>query len=105
MGFEHWLIDHDPASNYGNWCAIAGLGFGKAQYFNIHKQAGNYDRGGVFVKQWLPQLKGGGGKGYPRACTPLKGSVGGGGRSYSSGRNKSSGRGRNRNGQRSYARR
>ena len=59
--FESWLMDYDPASNYGNWCYIAGIGFDPqsgSRYFNIHKQAHTYDRNGEYVKLWLPQLSG-----------------------------------------------
>ena len=59
--FESWLMDYDPASNYGNWNYIAGIGFDPqsgSRYFNIHKQAHTYDRNGEYVKLWLPQLSG-----------------------------------------------
>jgi len=59
--FESWLMDYDAASNYGNWNYIAGIGFDPqsgSRYFNIHKQAHNYDRNGDYVKLWLPQLSG-----------------------------------------------
>ena len=50
--FESLLIDHDAASNYGNWCYLAGIGFdapSKSRYFNIDKQAKSYDKDGEYV--------------------------------------------------------
>jgi hypothetical protein len=39
--FEHLLLDYDPASNWGNWVAAAGLTGGRVNHFNITK-----------VRQW-----------------------------------------------------
>jgi deoxyribodipyrimidine photo-lyase len=57
--FESLLIDYDPASNYGNWNYIAGVGSDPREdrYFNILSQAKNYDPNGDYVKLWLPKLK------------------------------------------------
>lgn len=57
--FESLLIDYDPASNYGNWNYIAGVGSDPREdrYFNILSQAKNYDPNGDYVKLWLPELK------------------------------------------------
>ncbi len=57
--FESKLIDYDVTSNWANWAYIAGVGNDPRQnrYFNIMKQAQQYDPKGEFVKHWLPQLK------------------------------------------------
>ena len=47
--FESQLLDHDPASNYGNWCAAAGLFGGRVNRFNILKQSRDYDLDGRCV--------------------------------------------------------
>ena len=59
MYFEHALIDYDVCSNWGNWNYIAGIGNDPREnrYFNILKQAQQYDPQGAFVKHWLPVLK------------------------------------------------
>ncbi|MBD2256708.1 DASH family cryptochrome [Pseudanabaena sp. FACHB-2040] len=56
--FESCLIDHDVCSNYGNWNYTAGVGNDARgfRYFNIPKQAKDYDPQGAYVKHWLPQL-------------------------------------------------
>ncbi len=57
--FESQLVDYDVASNWGNWCYIAGVGNDPREnrYFSILKQANNYDANGDYVKLWLPELK------------------------------------------------
>jgi deoxyribodipyrimidine photo-lyase len=57
--FESLLIDYDVCSNYGNWNYTAGVGNDARgfRYFNIPKQARDYDPEGIFVKHWLPELK------------------------------------------------
>jgi len=56
--FESMLIDYDAASNWGNWNYVAGVGSDPREnrYFNIMKQAKNYDSQGEYVKLWLPIL-------------------------------------------------
>ncbi|MEM0992570.1 MAG: DASH family cryptochrome [Bacteroidota bacterium] len=56
--FESMLVDYDPASNWGNWNYVAGVGSDPREdrYFNILKQARNYDPEGEYVKLWLPEL-------------------------------------------------
>lgn len=56
--FESLLIDYDPASNWGNWNYTAGVGNDARgfRFFNIYKQAKDYDPDGKFVKLWLPEL-------------------------------------------------
>ena len=57
--FESMLIDYDPASNYGNWAYVAGVGNDprKDRYFNVVKQSKDYDPEGLYSKHWLPQLE------------------------------------------------
>ena len=56
--FESLLIDHDPASNYGNWTYVAGVGADPREdrYFLIPKQAKDYDPQGKYIRHWLPEL-------------------------------------------------
>ncbi|MGL5510714.1 MAG: DASH family cryptochrome [Microcoleaceae cyanobacterium] len=56
--FESLLIDYDAASNWGNWNYSAGIGNDTRgfRYFNIIKQAKDYDAEGNYVKRWLPEL-------------------------------------------------
>jgi deoxyribodipyrimidine photo-lyase len=56
--FEGQLIDYDVCSNWGNWNYVAGIGNDPREnrYFNILKQATNYDPNGEYVKHWLPEL-------------------------------------------------
>lgn len=56
--FESQLIDYDVCSNWGNWLYVAGVGNDPREnrYFNILKQATNYDPKGEYVKHWLPEL-------------------------------------------------
>ena len=58
--FESMLIDHDVASNYGNWNYAAGIGADPREnrYFNVYKQAYTYDRSCKFILNWIPELKG-----------------------------------------------
>ena len=56
--FESHLVDHEPASNYGNWQYLAGVGNDPREdrVFNVIKQAGDYDAEADFVKTWCPEL-------------------------------------------------
>ncbi|WP_304063935.1 DASH family cryptochrome [Pedobacter glucosidilyticus] len=56
--FEEKLIDYAPSSNWGNWAYVAGVGNDPREdrYFNIPKQAKEYDPKGEYVKLWLPEL-------------------------------------------------
>lgn len=56
---ESLLIDYDPASNWGNWNAVAEVGADPNgdRYFNIYTQATRYDPKGEYVKHWCPELK------------------------------------------------
>lgn len=61
LGAEHFeahLLDHDPASNYGNWTYVAGVGCDprEGRYFNVVKQGKTYDPNGKFTRLWCPEL-------------------------------------------------
>ena len=57
--FETQLVDYDPASNYGNWAYIAGVGNdARDRYFDIEWQAERYDPDAEYVTHWLPALDG-----------------------------------------------
>jgi deoxyribodipyrimidine photo-lyase len=53
--FEQQLIDYDVCSNWGNWAYIAGVGNDPRgnRYFNIEKQAQDYDPQKIYRKLWL----------------------------------------------------
>lgn len=52
--FEHQLIDHDPALNWGNWKYIAGTGTDvRDTAFDVAQQARRYDPQGKYVRTWL----------------------------------------------------
>lgn len=57
--FEHHLVDFDPASNYGNWQYVAGVGNDGREFrvFNPRKQAETYDPKAEYVKYWIPELR------------------------------------------------
>lgn len=52
--FEEQLIDYDVSSNWGNWAYIAGVGNDprKDRYFNIEKQANQYDADKKYRLLW-----------------------------------------------------
>lgn len=57
--FEQQLIDYDVCSNWGNWAYQAGVGNdprGK-RYFNIEKQAEEYDKNNFYRNMWLSKFK------------------------------------------------
>jgi deoxyribodipyrimidine photo-lyase len=56
--FESMLIDYDVCSNWGNWNYSAGVGNDARgfRWFNITKQAKDYDPQGDYVKYWCPEL-------------------------------------------------
>jgi deoxyribodipyrimidine photo-lyase len=56
--FESQLLDYDVCSNWGNWNYTAGVGNDARgfRFFNILKQAKDYDPQGQYVKHWLPEL-------------------------------------------------
>jgi len=52
--FEHQLLDHDPALNWGNWKYIAGTGTDvRDTAFDVAQQAKRYDPQGKYVRTWL----------------------------------------------------
>lgn len=53
--FQQQLIDYDVCSNWCNWAYIAGTGNDPRtnRYFNIEKQAAQYDPGNHYQKLWL----------------------------------------------------
>jgi deoxyribodipyrimidine photo-lyase len=53
--FETQLIDYDVCSNWGNWAYLAGVGNDPRghRWFNIEKQAGDYDKNKIYRKLWL----------------------------------------------------
>ena len=53
--FEQELIDYDVCSNWGNWAYLAGVGNDPRghRYFNIEKQAADYDKKKMFRNLWL----------------------------------------------------
>lgn len=57
--FESQLIDYDVCSNWGNWMYVGGVGNDPREnrYFNILRQAKNYDKKGDFVRLWIPELQ------------------------------------------------
>ena len=53
--FEEQLIDYDVCSNWGNWAYLAGVGNDPRghRWFNIDKQASDYDKNKAFRDLWL----------------------------------------------------
>lgn len=53
--FEQQLIDYDVCSNWGNWAYLAGVGNDPKgnRYFNINKQAADYDKNKIYRNLWL----------------------------------------------------
>ena len=53
--FEQQLIDYDVCSNWGNWAYLAGVGNDPRgnRYFNIEKQANDYDKNKNYRNLWL----------------------------------------------------
>ncbi|MEO7214791.1 DASH family cryptochrome [Mucilaginibacter sp.] len=54
--FEEKLIDYSPASNWGNWAFVAGVGNDTKsnRYFNAAKPANQLDSKSDFISTWLP---------------------------------------------------
>jgi deoxyribodipyrimidine photo-lyase len=55
--FEEKLIDYSPASNWGNWAFIAGVGNDTKsnRFFNAAKAAQQSDTNSDFINTWLPE--------------------------------------------------
>ncbi len=56
--FEQQLIDYDVCSNWGNWAYLAGVGNDPKEnrYFNIEKQANDYDAKKTYRNLWLNKM-------------------------------------------------
>lgn len=56
--FESQLIDHDVASNWGNWAYLAGVGSDPrgGRKFNVIKQSMDYEPDGWYLTRWCPEL-------------------------------------------------
>lgn len=52
--FEHCLIDYDPASNWGNWQYVTGIGQDPRgdRVFDAVRQSNMYDKEGLYRKLW-----------------------------------------------------
>ena len=52
--FAHYLLDYDPASNYGNWIYVAGVGNDPRPNRKFHTagQADRYDADGAYRRHW-----------------------------------------------------
>ncbi|MBB5031163.1 cryptochrome/photolyase family protein [Prosthecobacter vanneervenii] len=58
--FMQHLVDGENASNNGGWQWSAGTGADAAPYFRIQNpwlQSARFDPEGVYIKQWVPELK------------------------------------------------
>ena len=58
--FEEKLIDYSPASNWGNWAFIAGVGNDTRdnRYFAYSKMADQMETESSFISTWLPEAAG-----------------------------------------------
>lgn len=57
--FMQHLIDGDPAANNGGWQWSAGTGTDAAPYFRIFNpiaQSKKFDREGLYIRRWIPEL-------------------------------------------------
>ncbi|WP_374951220.1 DASH family cryptochrome [Mucilaginibacter sp.] len=54
--FEEKLIDYSPASNWGNWAFVAGVGNDSKsnRYFNAAKPTAQLESKGEYITTWLP---------------------------------------------------
>jgi deoxyribodipyrimidine photo-lyase len=57
--FEHRLVDHDPAVNYGNWQWVASTGTDTVdvRIFDPVAQMDKYDPDADFVREYVPELR------------------------------------------------
>jgi deoxyribodipyrimidine photo-lyase len=57
--FAAKLLDHDPASNYGNWQWVASTGTDSVdvRIFDPVSQLSKYDDGATFVAEYVPELR------------------------------------------------
>jgi deoxyribodipyrimidine photo-lyase len=60
--FEALLLDGEPAQNNGNWQWVSSVGVDPAPYyrrlFNPMLQQRKFDPDGVYVRRWVPELRG-----------------------------------------------
>ncbi|KAI8634825.1 Cryptochrome/photolyase FAD-binding domain-containing protein [Xylariaceae sp. FL1651] len=57
--FEELLIDHEPASNAGNWQWLSCTAF-YSQYYRCYSPVAfgqKWDTNGDFIRRWIPELK------------------------------------------------
>ena len=57
--FEEWLIDHEAASNIGNWQWLACAAF-FAQFYRVYSPVAfplKWDKAGAFVRRYVPELR------------------------------------------------
>ena len=56
--FEEKLIDYSPASNWGNWAFVAGVGNDQKEnrYFSTSKQTAGLETKSAFITTWLPAV-------------------------------------------------
>jgi deoxyribodipyrimidine photo-lyase len=58
--FAEKLLDYDMAANNGGWQWSASTGVDAQPYFRIfnpYNQSEKFDSGGLFIRQWCPELK------------------------------------------------
>lgn len=58
--FEEWLIDHETASNAGNWQWLSCSAF-FAQFYRCYSPVSfgrKWDPEGTFVRKWVPEVRG-----------------------------------------------
>jgi deoxyribodipyrimidine photo-lyase len=58
--FAQKLIDYDPALNNGNWQWVASTGCDSQPYFRVFNpisQQKKFDKDGLYVKKWIPELR------------------------------------------------
>tara|TARA_X000001036_G_scaffold384464_1_gene378453 strand:- start:2452 stop:3864 length:1413 start_codon:yes stop_codon:yes gene_type:complete len=58
--FKNCLLDYSEASNVAGWQWVAGCGADAAPYFRIFNpilQGEKFDKEGIYVKKWVPELK------------------------------------------------
>ena len=58
--FRNCLLDYSSANNVAGWQWVAGSGADAAPYFRIFNpilQGEKFDKEGVYVKKWVPELK------------------------------------------------
>ena len=58
--FRNCLLDFNEANNVAQWQWVAGCGADAAPYFRIFNpilQGEKFDKDGIYVKNWVPELK------------------------------------------------